>query len=272
MQLINKIESSVNAAQDWYTKNGLQINSDKTEFILFKKRNKLEISINNGDNHVTIKSKENMKILGVQVDSDLTYSNHISQIKRRTSNAIRNIARSYHVLPLTSRILLTNALVVPHYNYADVVYDGCSAAVNKELEINQNYAAKALLGRSKFSSATDALNELNWIPLSHRRKIHQCVLMHKALHHRSSHHIMSAVSNLLPQHSHSTRRKQQNKLNSCLHNTSHFEKSTIYRSVHAWNNAPTDIRRTENTKSFKDKLQRFYIDEYKTGHHVGTSI
>ena len=120
-KLKRKIETSVNEAQRWYTKNGLQINSGKTEFMVLKKRGTFEININNGPKQVTISSKQSLKVLGMKIDSHLTWRDHISQIKTRTTNAIRNIARTRNVLPLQSRILLTNALVVPHYNYGDII-------------------------------------------------------------------------------------------------------------------------------------------------------
>ena len=123
------------------------------------------------------------------------------------------------------------------------------------LERSQNYAAKALLGHSKFDSATKALHELNWIPLHLRRKIHQGVFIHKSLHHHSSYHAMTTIRNLLPQHSHSTRQKQNLKLSSRQHSTSMSERSTIFKSVRAWNSFPKEIRCIDSTKSFKDRLQ-----------------
>ena len=214
-----------------------------------------------------------MKVLGMKVDSRLTWKSHIAQIKSRAANAIRNIARSNNTLSLPSRIILTNALVVPHYNYGDIIYDGCSADARNQLERSQNYAAKALLGRRKFSSATDALLELGWIPLYQRRKIHQGVFVHKALKHKSSHHAITSVTNLLPRHSYSTRQKQDNRLNSVTHSTTRSEKSVIYRSSHAWNSFPHEIRGIEDTKKFKDTLQKFYIDKYKEDRiHVGRTM
>ena len=53
-QLKHKIESSVNAAQEWYTRNGLLINSETPEFMVLKKRTKLEISVNSMRNKVLI--------------------------------------------------------------------------------------------------------------------------------------------------------------------------------------------------------------------------
>ena len=217
--------------------------------------------------------KKCLKILGMKVDSNLTFRSHVAQIKSRASHSIRNIARSKNVLALSSRIILTNALVVPHYNYCDVIYDGCTSDAKLNLERSQNYAAKAFLGYTKYSSATNSLLELNWIPLQQRRQIHQGVLVHKALQHHSSNHVTTTIRNLLPQHRHSTRQKQDLKLNTRQHRTSMSERSTISKSIKAWNSFPNEIRRIEDTKNFKDTLQRFYIDEYKRDRqHVGASM
>ena len=271
--LKRKIESSVRAVQRWYTTNGLLINSDKTEFMVIKQRGDMDININNGGNPVTIRSKKSLKILGMKVDSQLSFRNHVAQIKSRAANSIRNIARSNNILALSSRILLTNALVVPHYNYGDVVYDGCTSDAKSNLERSQNYAAKALLGYRKYDSATNALFELNWIPLHQRRKVHQGVLVHKALHNHSSHHMTTSIRNLLPQHTHSTRLKADLKLHSRQHRTSLSERSTIAKSIKVWNSLPKEIRCIESTKNFKDRLQRLYIDDFKNdGGHVETSM
>ena len=270
VDLKRKIETTINLVRDWYTRNGLQINADKTEYLVVNSKRKFNITIHNGEKEVTISPKETMKVLGMKIDSKLTWKNHIAQIRSRASNAIRNIARSNNILSLPSRVILTNALVVPHYNYGDIIYDGCSASARDQIERSQNYAAKALLGRSKFSSATNALLELNWIPLSQRRKIHQGVFVHKALHNKSSHHATTSIKNLLPHHSYSTRQKQDNTLNSRTHSTTRSEKSVIYRSTHAWNSFPRQIRGIEDTKKFKDSLQMFFIDKYKEdSDHVG---
>ena len=283
-QLKTKIETSITAVQDWYTKNGLLINSDKTEFMIVKQRDKMDISIRNGKDLITIQSKDCLRILGIKVDAQLaprpipvdsatlqlTWRNHISQIRSRTTNVIRHIARCNNTLSLPSRIILNNALVVPHFNYGDIIYDGCTADARDNLERNHNYAAKALLGQTKYSSATKALQKLNWIPLHQRRKVHQGVFIHKALHHQSSFHATTSISGLIPQHKYQTRSKLDKRFNSTQHSTASTEKSVLYRSTHEWNSIPRHIRSIETTKVFKDKLQRYYIDKFQDDSiHVG---
>ena len=235
-----------------------------------RQRDTMSITINNGREPITIRSKNCLKILGMQVDAHLTWRRHIAQIKSRTCNAIRHIARSNNVLPLQSRVILTNALVVPHYNYGDILYDGCSVDARDDLERNHNYAARALLGQSKSCSASNALNKLNWIPLHLRRKIHQGVFIHKSINHQGSQHAITSTINLLPNHHYSTRLKHGNGLYSRQHSMAMSEKSVLYRSSHVWNSIPSDIRSTESTSNFKNRLQKHFITTYQNDrNHVG---
>ena len=71
-QLKSSIELSISKVQNWYTRNGLLINPDKTEFMVLKTRSKMAISINNGEKQLTIESKDCLKVLGMKIDSQLT--------------------------------------------------------------------------------------------------------------------------------------------------------------------------------------------------------
>ena len=121
-QLKKQVERSISLAQEWYNRNGLLINADKSEVMVMKDKRKLQIEVKNNSTTSTITSVMQMKVLGVTIDSQLTWLPHIRKIRARTSNAIRMIARTRPVLPLATRRLLVDALVVPHFNYGDILY------------------------------------------------------------------------------------------------------------------------------------------------------
>ena len=121
------------SVQEWYTSNGLLINPAKTEVMVMGKDNRLDIAVDEGDKTIIIPSKDHMKVLGIIIDQKLSWEHHIAAIKRKTSYAIRNIARTYNILPLRTRMTLSEALVTPHYNYCDVIYDGCSEKAKTNL-------------------------------------------------------------------------------------------------------------------------------------------
>ena len=252
--------------QKWYTANGLLINPSKTEFMVLGKDNLLEVTVKEGENDINIKSKKHLKVLGITIDQKLSWERHVSQIKSRTSNAIRNIRRTADVLPLKSRVLLNEALVTPHYNYCDIIYDGCSKKAKANLQRNQNYAAKALLGRNKTSSATTALKDLKWLPLETRRKLHTGVFIHKAINGNSSQHGTQAVQALRPRHNHNTRQVENRTLYNRAHSTKLYEKSLTYRAAKVWNSIPTSIKNLDTAAKMKNAWQGSLINSFLTTH------
>ena len=262
--LQTRIEKILQQVQEWYTSNGLLINPSKTEYMVLGKGNIMEINVKEGDNNIPIQSKKHLKVLGVTIDQRLSWNEHVTTIKKKTTNAIRNIARTSAILPLKSRQMLTEALVTPHYNYCDVVYDGCSEKAKNNLQRNQNYAARALLGRSKYSSATEALKQLNWLPLEKRRKLHTAVFVHKAVHSKSSKHAIHMVEGLRPQHTYRTRQVETGYLYNKTHRTAQLEKSISYRSTKVWNEVPSDLRMMSSATAMKSKWQGREIDNFKT--------
>ena len=262
--LKKKIETCLTKVQGWYTNNGLLINPSKTEFMVMGNGNHLDITVNEADKPITIPSKDHMKVLGVYIDQKLSWEHHIASIKKKTCYAIRNIARTSKVLPIKYRILLNEALVTPHYNYCDVIYDGCSEKAKADIQRNHNYAARALLGRKKYSSGTQALKELKWLPLEHRRRLHTGVFIHKAVNGKNSQHAVKMVEELVPQHSYKTRAVQKNQLNSLAHSTKQLERAISFRAAKVWNSIPQEMKSHENANTMKNKWQGQLIDAYVT--------
>ena len=60
---------------------------------------------------------------------------------------------------------LYNTLIVPIFNYTDIIWGGCNKTQGKRLQITQNFAARSILGKSKYDSGKLALKELNLLNL-----------------------------------------------------------------------------------------------------------
>ena len=156
--------------------------------------------------------------------------------------------------------------MTPHYNYCDVIYDGCSQKAKQDLQRNQNYAAKALLGRKKYSSASSALKDLKWLPLDQRRKLHTGVFVHKAINGRSSLHGIRTVQGLRPQHEYNTRQVKNKSLNNRTHTTKLFERSITYRAAKVWNEVPLEVKNSETATKMKNTWQGSLINKYLNDH------
>ena len=188
----------------------------------------------------------------------------IKKIRRQTHNTIANLARTTAVLPLTSRRTLYDALVTPHLNYCDIVWDGISKKLEYEIQKTGNFGARILLGEKKRSSATAGLIKLNMMPLCEKRKVHMGVFVHKILNQNGPKETTRRYGRLLERdHRYETRTVARGDLKALTHRTARYDASTLQRAVRCWNSIPFNIRQIDTTSNFKRTYQKFLMDNFK---------
>nr|CAI5829371.1 unnamed protein product [Callosobruchus analis] len=103
----------------------LTLNPSKSVVMLFGRRqaqrrviHKISIKINSVGIPLTNKTKN----LGVYIDTSLTFSDHISHILKRGYSSLKSLYSSRKILSKKNKIILTEALVLSHANYANAVY------------------------------------------------------------------------------------------------------------------------------------------------------
>ena len=129
-----------------------------------------------------IEKTQSFKYLGVTFNQSMSWADHIDAISTKINQRIGLIRRIRNVLPLQTRVTLYNTLILPLFDYGDVIWgDKNKDTIMSELQILQNKAAKVLLGHPPRSSSTEALRSLNLKSLSARRFFHHCIAIHKCL-------------------------------------------------------------------------------------------
>ena len=116
LDLQSRVELTVNAAHRWFIANSLKINPAKTDLVLVKsKKRHLSHDFRVKFNQAKIHPSPSAKVLGVTVDSNLTFEAHISSIIRRCyatmgGGGVAKLARS---LPEEVKKIIIDALVFP---------------------------------------------------------------------------------------------------------------------------------------------------------------
>ena len=86
------------------------------------------------------------------------------------------------LLPLYARLTFYHSMILPIFDYNDIIWgDKNNAKLMNDLQVQQNKAAKIILDKEKYSSATAALETLKWKRLDQRRLLHRCVFIFKCL-------------------------------------------------------------------------------------------
>ena len=262
-KLKDKVENVIKMAQTWYNKNGMKNNSSKSEILVIstKKADKIKIEVLEENTLKTVKSKKSIKILGVHIDKTLSWSKQIGIVKKNATNIIRKIHRINKFLPLKLKMILYNTLIVPIFNYADIIWGGCTKTQARRLQVSQNFAARSILGKSKYDSGKEALKELKLLNLEQRRVVHESVFAHKGLNGNLPISIQNKYYKYLSKLN--TRKNKYKKLNIPQHNLAKFKKSPIYRTISSWNKAPENLP-FGKIKSHKTEFQNYLLNENST--------
>ena len=89
---IDSLCQCINQINDWMCQNFLQLNKDKTEIIVFgAKEERVKVTVHLES--LSLKPKDQVKNLGVIIDSDLNFNSHIKSIRKSAFYHLKNIAR-----------------------------------------------------------------------------------------------------------------------------------------------------------------------------------
>ena len=121
--LAASLNSELNKLSAWFKANKLSLNLKKTNFMLFKPRQKryhfpMQICIN----EQKIEQVKETVFLGVVLDEHLAWKPHISQVACKISKSIGVINRARFFLPKPCLKTLYYCLVYPYLHYCIIVW------------------------------------------------------------------------------------------------------------------------------------------------------
>ena len=72
--------------------------------------------------NIEIVQTNTAKFLGVSIDSNLTWKNHIDSITKKDAKSVGIIKRIRHCLPNNILHTLYNTLILPYINYCNIIW------------------------------------------------------------------------------------------------------------------------------------------------------
>ena len=179
--LCDKVNSELDKIKTWLDCNRLCLNVSKTCYQLYSKRS-IEISPNIKINDAYISRECNVKFLGVTVDEQLSFKQHIDNVTRKIAVGIGCLYRGREVLERKDLKLLYNAIVLPHLTYCNLVW-GINYRTNlNRLQLLQKRAARVILGLRYSDPVTHRFKELDIIPIDQLIKKRCLMMIYKIKH------------------------------------------------------------------------------------------
>ncbi len=92
------------------------------------------------------------KYVGMYMDKNLKWDAHIDKIIPKISAKISIFRSLRKLVPIDTLTLMNNVIVLPHFEYADIVLDSASAASKFKLQSLQTRAARLITGYGRRTS------------------------------------------------------------------------------------------------------------------------
>ena len=202
------------------------------------------------------------KDLGVIMDPNLTFDNHVLETVSSCMSRLAQINRGKYSFDKQSLIIIINSLVFSKLFYCSCVWSNTSQTNIKMLQTVQNFACRIVSGRRKYDHVSPALKELRWLPVKEHLYYRDAVMSFKCLTGCAPEYLSAQFIRRGDVTNRRTRSSQM--LNIPRFRTASGQRSFCYRAVTLWNSLSNDLKLCESVNVFKRRLRSRLLSNLST--------
>ena len=257
--VISTLNQELQLVATWFNLNKLPLNSDKSQYIIFRTRQK---NIPNFFNCSSVKitgnsvlKVSNVKFLGVLVDEFLSFKEHALTVSKKLTKFVHLIKKCKSVLTVSSLKFLYNTLIQPVLLYCISVWGNSSATALKPVKCAQKKIIRSIAGVARRHSTANLFTELYILPVSEAHEYISLILVYKSLNNLSCCDWFISVNG-----PYNTRSVAAGDLVVPYARTELFRKSCRITAALFYNNLPEGIRNAESYNIFKLKCKKYLLE------------
>ena len=256
--LLLSLQESINNLLQWTELNHMSLNSYKTKYMTITTRQKRQnissrMPLYIGNDKIVEVATHN--VLGVTIDNNLSWTNHVNELTKRVSQRLYQLAKIKHFLNAHGRKLFFHAHIQPIIDYASTLWDSASANTLKPLVSIHKRALKLTLLKSTSLIVHD-YNLLDVLPLEFKLKFNKGIIMHKI--------VFGYAPSNLKLNFHSNQNRHSHKLVVPRPRLDLFKCSLMYSGGNLWNNLPLSIKILSDQKAFKKSFKQYLMEKITT--------
>ena len=235
------------------------INAIKTIFMLFTtlKRPQPVPPLQLGT--VTLRQVFSHKHLGVTLTPNLSWNEHISNIIANANKRLCIMKAFKYRMSRQALVTYYHGFIRPLIEYGNVLYDSCTKELSDKVEALQLEAARCATGAKHYSSHAALYDELGWISLYDRRKMHKLCKLYAVHYGIAPRYLSNIILSYQTIHRYSTRTAADpNLLNYPTANKELYRKSFFISTLQDWNKLPPAIANAPSLPCFKGRINRIY--------------
>ena len=206
------------------------------------------------DLSITILSKEitsskSAKNLGVTMDCNLTYEEHVTQVASECIGSLCQINRVKYLFDRRTLITIIDSLIFGKLLYCSSVWANTTKKNIELLQSVQNFAARIVSGTRKFDRVTPILKQLQWL-------VRDATMVFKCLNGIAPPYLCEKLKTRSEVHNCNTRNRDRLHIPLCR--TAAGQRAFTFRGQKLWNSLPDEFKSITNLDVFKAKIKQHF--------------
>ena len=187
------------------------------------------------------------KILGIFIDSKLTWSDQIKNIARKVNTGISLLRRIMKLIPVSYRVIFTHSFIFPHFDYCSNVWGGGAKHlhINRLLNIQKRYA-RTIFNVGPRISHVSLFISLKWMDIFNRISYRRAITVYKCLNCLLPSYLNDMFTNVSELSTRSTRSSSNNDFYLSKVKLALFKQSFAYNTAHRYNALPKCIKQASS--------------------------
>ncbi|MCP3925999.1 MAG: hypothetical protein GY714_25840 [Desulfobacterales bacterium] len=252
-QITIKLNQEMNLINKWFKDNSMILNGRKCKFMILEAKNnrpnKAIMTINNNP----LEEVNEAKLLGVTLDSQLSFEKHIKIICKNAGKKLSALARLAPYLDQTKKILLMKTFILSYFNYCPLIWMFCSRKSNNLINSIHERALRIAYDNQSLTF-TELLQKDNSTTI-HQLNIHKLLIeIFKTIHNMNP----DFMKELFLAHTSSHNLRSSHFVVS-RPNTNRYGLDTLtHRGSSSWNLISNEIKASNSVRSFQQSLKNNY--------------
>ena len=248
---VEQLQNDIDRLYDWTKYSFLRFNPDKCTAMRINP-SKCDLNCFYNIDKVKLKVNEVEKDLGVYIDMNLSFDEHIKVKVKKANSLMGMIRRTFDYIDSDTFRLLFSSIVRPHLEYAAPVWN---PHLQKHIDMIENVQRRAtkLVPGLKNLTYKERLKQVKLPTLKYRRYRGDMLEMYKLTH---SHYDNSAIKNFIQFNQNSHGHQFTVDKERCNLDVRKF--SFKPRVTDQWNNLPDKVVNVESLNCFKNALDNLW--------------
>jgi len=250
--VIDSLEKAGDLVFDWFKNNQMKGNEGKCHIVLSTHEN---VHVNIGTSQ--IKNSHSEKLLGIKIDSDLNFEEHISSICKKASAKLNALARISPYIDEGKRRLIMNAFFNSQFNYCPLTWMFHSRKLNNKINRLHERCLR-ITYNDNLSTFEELLNKDNSVSI-HNRNLRALAIELFKVYTKQGPDILQDVFPINNEARYNFRKKAHFTTRA-IRTVRYGDNSLRHLGPKIWEQIPSDIKEAESVEVFKSRIKSWIPD------------